>query len=277
MHPRFLIGALALAAALTTAAAARAHDQSKYPDWSGAWHGTGGNKWPAPAPLTAEYRTIYEANLRNQEAGGHGDTPTVVCLPPGMPRQMNVYEPMQIVITSDMVHLLIEHVKDSRRIYTDGRDWPREMEPMFAGFSIGKWEDTDGDGRYDTLVVETRGLKSPRTYDSTGVPMHKDGKTVVKERLYQDKTNPNIIHNEITTIDNALTHPWTITKNYRRDAKSKEPYWWREAVCAENNPHVKLGDEVYMVSADGHLMPTRKDQPSPDLRYFEEPQQRSQK
>jgi len=28
---------------------------------------------------------------------------------------------------------------------------------MFSGYSIGKWEDTDGDGRFDTLVVETRG------------------------------------------------------------------------------------------------------------------------
>jgi hypothetical protein len=167
-------------------------------------------------------------------------------------------------------------VHDSRRIYTDGRDWPHDMEPMFTGYSIGKWLDEDGDGRYDTLVVETRGLKMPRTYDSTGVPMHKDGMTVVKERLTTDKTNPNIIHNEITTIDNALTHPWTITKNYRRDTKVKEPYWWREAICAENNPHIKLGNEVYMISADGRLMPTRKDQPPPDLSYFK-PQRHTQR
>ena len=190
---------------------------------------------------------------------------------------MNVYEPMQIVITPEIVHLLIEHVKDSRRIYTDGRDFPKDMEPMFAGYSIGQWRDEDGDGRYDALVVETRGLKGPRTFDSTGIPMHKNNKTIVKERLYQDKSNPDILHNEITTIDDALTRPWTITKHYRRDPKQSEPYWWREAVCAENNPHIKIGDEVYMVSADGHLMPTRKDQPPPNLKYFAPPQQRSQR
>jgi len=240
-----------LAATLVATTTARAHDEANYPDWSGVWHGTGGNKWPTPAPLTAEYQKIFEANLRDQEAGGHGDTPTVGCLPPGMPRQMNVYEPLQIVITPEMVHMLMEHVHDSRRIYTDGRPFPKEMEPMFSGYSIGKWEDTDGDGRFDTLVVETRGLKGPRTFDSTGIPMHKNNQTVVKERLYQDKTRPGILHNEITTIDDALTKPWTITKNYRRDAKEKEPYWWRESVCAENNPHIKIGDEVYMISADG--------------------------
>ena len=129
--------------------------------------------------------------------------------------------------------------------------------------------DADGDGRFDTLEIETRGLKSPRTYDSTGIPMHQNGMTVVKERLTQDKANPNVLHNEITTIDDALTHPWTITKNYRRDKKSGEPYWWREAICAENNPHVRIGDDVYMLSAEGYLMPTRKGQPPPDLRYFE--------
>jgi hypothetical protein len=178
-----------LAATLVATTAARAHDEAKYPDWSGVWNGTGGNKWPTPAPLTSEYQKIFEANLRDQEAGGHGDTPTVGCLPPGMPRQMNVYEPLQIVITPEMVHMLMEHVHDSRRIYTDGRPFPKEMEPMFAGYSIGKWEDTDGDGRLDTLLVETRGLKGPRTYDSTGIPMHKNNQTVVTERLSLDKTS----------------------------------------------------------------------------------------
>jgi hypothetical protein len=269
MTLRSLVGAFAMLGALAaTTTGTRALDDSKYPDLSGTWHGTGGNKWPTPAPLTPEYQAIFEANLRDQEAGGHGDTPTVECLPPGMPRQMNVYEPMQIVITADMVHLLIEHVHDSRRIYTDGRTWPKEMEPMFSGYSIGQWADTDGDGRFDTLNVETRGIKGPRTFDSTGIPMHKSNTTVIKERLYIDKTNPNILHNEITTIDKALTRPWTVTKNYRRDPKPKEPVWWRESICAENNPHIRIGNEVYMKSADGYLMPTRRGQPGPDLRYF---------
>jgi hypothetical protein len=272
---RFIGSFLAAAALLGTFAATttvtRAFDESKYPDLSGVWRGTGGNKWPTPAPLTPEYQAIFEANLRDQESGGHGDTPTVGCLPPGMPRQMNVYDPMQIVITPEMVHMLIEHVHDSRRIYTDGRTWPKEMEPMFSGYSIGQWADTDGDGRYDTLNVETRGLKGPRTFDSTGIPMHKSNTTIIRERLYVSKANPSILHNEITTIDAALTQPWTITKNYRRDAKAKEPYWWPEAVCAENNPHVRIGNDAYMKSAEGYLMPTRKDQPPPDLRYFKTP------
>src|SRR5258708_5507578 len=94
-----------------------------------------------------------------------------------MPRIMHAYSPVEIVVTADTTHILIEHIHDSRRIHTDGRDWPEDMDanPMFGGYSIGKWTDENGDGRYDVLVVETRGLKNPRTYDASGIPFHKDG------------------------------------------------------------------------------------------------------
>jgi hypothetical protein len=274
VHYRGLLGVIVTAAALSASAGAYAFDESKYPDLKGMWRGTGGNKWiPAgqKAPLTPEYQAIYEANLADQAAGGHGTDPTYTCLPPGMPRQMNVYEPMEVVVTSGTTHLLMEHIHDSRRIYTDGRDWPEELEPAFRGHSIGKWIDEDGDGRYDVLEVETRGMKGPRSFDSTGLPLHEDNQTIVKERIYLDKANPNLLHNEITTIDHALTRPWTVMKNYRR-AQTKEPIWWRESICAENNPHVRIGKDDYFVSFDGYLMPVRKDQAPPDLKYFKQTQ-----
>ena len=80
-----------------------------------------------------------------------------------------------------------------RRIVTDGRDWPKEIEPTFNGYSIGKWIDTDHDGRYDVLETETLGLKGPRTYEGTGMPFHKDNQTVIKERLFLDKACENFL------------------------------------------------------------------------------------
>src|SRR5262249_11783099 len=79
---------------------------------------------------------------------------------------------------------------------------------------------------------------------------------------FLDKSNPDLLHNEITTIDNALTQPWTVTRTYRRDHDAV----WGEYVCSENNQQVILGEETYAVSDDGYLAPTRKDQPPPDLR-----------
>jgi hypothetical protein len=263
--PTMAVWLLCLLTGSAIAFEALAFDESKYPDVSGEWHGTG-NRWPKNPPLTPEYQAVWEANKRDHSTGG---SPTLTCLPPGMPRQASVYEPMEIIITPKTVYMLIEHIHDSRRIYTDGREWPKEdeIEPAFRGHSIGHWEDTDGDGKYDTLLAETRFMKGPRTFDSTGIPLHKDNKTVVKERIAIGKPNPDTIQNEITVFDNALTRPWTITKTYRRVA-NKGPIWWSESICAENNPHVRIGDSVYYTSAEGLLMPAYKGQPAPDLRYF---------
>ncbi len=60
-------------------------------------------------------------------------------------------------------------------------------------------------------------MKGPRSYDSTGLPLHQDNQTVVKERIYLDKADPNMLYDDITVIDHALTRPWTITKKYVRN------------------------------------------------------------
>jgi hypothetical protein len=56
-----------------------------------------------------------------------------------------------------------------------------------------------------------------------------------------------------------------VMKIYNRNP---EPTQWREDVCVENNPHVGIGGDTYMLSADGYLMPVKKGQKPPDLRYF---------
>jgi hypothetical protein len=275
MRYRSSMASLALALCVTTASA-YAFDESKYPDWTGQWSLGPPAKWdPAKppargqqAPLTAEYQAIFEANLADQAAGGQGTDPTFICIPDGMPRAMNVVFPMEIVILPKTTYIMIEYLSMLRRIYTDGRDWPKGQEPSFMGYSIGKWVDEGGTGQYDLLEVETRNMKGPRAFDPSGIPLHSDNQTVVKERIYLDKANSDILHDEITTIDNALTRPWTVTKNYRRD---RNPIWI-ESICTEANPHIRLGKENYMLSADGYLMPAKKNQHSPDLRYFSQSQ-----
>src|SRR6266545_4114894 len=221
------IRALALVAGLCVPAiGAQAWDETKYPNFGGQWKRPPGigNQFdqakPARAaqqvPFTPEYQKIFEENLRDQAAGGQGTDPTFTCIPDGMPRAMNVIFPMEIIIQPDATHMLIEYLSMLRRVFTDGRDFPEDFEPSFMGYSIGRWIDEDGDGNYDVLEIETRLLKGPRSFDQA-TPLHTDNKTVVKERLFLDKTNPDILHDEITTYDNALSRPWTVTKNYVRD------------------------------------------------------------
>jgi hypothetical protein len=275
MAHRGLIGAIALAGTLGAATAAFAFDESKYPDFGGQWrrppgigiqwdptHAVGRDQKP---PLTPEYQAVWEASMADQANGGQGNDAPSRCVPYGVPRMMSTIFPMEIVVTPKTTHIISEYTMP-RRIYTDGRAFPAEIEPGFNGYSIGKWVDEDGDGRYDVLEIETRGLKGPRTYEASGLPFHVDNEAVIKERMFVDKSNPDILHDEITSYDHALTRPWTVMKSYRRD---HNPIWFQNH-CSEDNRHVTIGNQDYVLSFDGLLMPSKKDQPPPDLKFFKQ-------
>jgi hypothetical protein len=268
--------ALVLAAILSLGiAGARADEAAKYPELNGQWsRGTPGAQWDPTKPgglrqqppLTAAYQAIFEANLKSVASGGEDYNGHSRCIPAGMPRMMLAYEPMDFILTPETTYIR-DYFNEFRRIYTDGRPWPAVTPPSFNGYSIGKWEDQDGDGRYDVLVVETRNLKGPRVFDATGIPMHANNKTVIRERIFLDPANHDLLRDEITTIDDALTRPWTVTRSYKREHNPM----WPEFICAEDNHHVMVGPETYFRGVDGTLMPTRKDQPPPDLGLFDQP------
>jgi hypothetical protein len=275
MWARRLLGVIALAAAQTLAtASAGSQDLGRFPDWKGQWQNLGRKIWDPTkpvmaqeAPLTLEYQARFKASLADQAAGGHGNDLMYKCIPPGMPRMMVAYYPFEFIMTPDVTYIAFEHMTQLRRVYTDGRDWPDDLERSLVGYSIGRWIDEDGDGRYDGLAIETRGFRGPRAFETTGIPLHDDNQTVVKEYFSLDRKNPNVLRDEITTIDHALTHPWTVIKPFTRVKDTM----WGENVCNEANHHVELSTGNYFLSVDGFLMPTHKDQPPPDLRNFNQP------
>ena len=253
---------------------AAAQDMTKYPDWSGQWMkptGIGNGQWDITKPngrgqeppLTAEYRTIYEGRLAERASGGIGGDPTAQCIPHGMPRMMIGVYPMELVVTPKATYMLSDY-NEPRRIFTDGRDWPSSVEPTFNGYSIGRWIDATGEGRFNLLEVETRSFRNPRTFEGSGIPLHEDGESIIKERFYLDQADKNLLHIDITTIDHALTRPWSVSRPYRREPNPI----WLFVDCSEDNRHVWVGKDSYFVSGDGYLMPTKKGQAPPDLKYF---------
>jgi hypothetical protein len=278
---RSLLAAIAWAALSASIAEAQIFDYSKYPDLKGQW-----NRFIVPglpglpsfdqtkswgfgqgAPLTPEYEAILKESIADQENGGHGNSSDHArCVAAGMPFMMVAFRPLEFIVTPDTTYIVIADYDPLRRIFTDGRDWPKEIEPTFQGYSIGRWIDEAGAGRYDVLEVETRGFKGPRVYDASGLPLHYDNQSVFKERIHLDKANPNMLHDEITVIDHALTRPWTVDKKYVRGADPRPD--WPESICPEYNAQVFVGKENYYLSADGYLMPAKKGQAPPDLRYF---------
>src|ERR1700678_4398222 len=128
MRGRGAIGAMAVVAALAMpVAAARAFDESKYPDMQGQWARPAGTgiQWdptkpigrPQQPPLTPEYQAVWEASMVDQSAGGQGNDPLFRCLPVGMPRMMSAVFAMEIVITPNATYILSDY-STPRRIYT---------------------------------------------------------------------------------------------------------------------------------------------------------------
>jgi hypothetical protein len=271
-------GLLALAAALALTSAGAAAAEMKYPDWHGQWDTIqplfGGqsvkydpNKKFGPAqeaPLTPEYQKVHEDSIADQAQGGQGNfLDHAKCIPGGMPSMMSV-PTMEFIVTPRTTY--ISAGSDLRRVFTDGRPWPANPVPTYQGYAIGRWIDEDGSGTYSVLEAETRYFKGPRAHDATGLPLAFDNESIFIERFHLDKDNPNLMHDEITTIDHALTRPWSVDKTFRHNPN---PYpAFSRVSCMEGTNDVVIGKENYYLSADGLLMPARKDQPPPDLRYF---------
>ena len=275
--------AVATAAALMLTIADTRADE-KYPDWKGQWSrylvpGVGGQGafdqtkfWGRgqQAPLTPEYQKVWEDSMADQAKGGLGNYPPALCYPGGMPRMM-YFGAQEYIITPDTTYIMVGGgVDQHRRVFTDGRDFPAEIEPTYQGYSIGRWIDEDGDGRYSVLEVETRGpFKGPRAFDASGLPLARDNQSIFKERFHLDKADSGVLHDEVTVIDHALTRPWSVDRRYIHNPDPRAQ--WPEVFCIESNVNVVVGKENYTRSADGYLMPTRKDQAPPDLRYFKQP------
>src|SRR5215472_6803907 len=273
---------LALAILLLVTADGAQAQEKKYPSWKGEW-ATVMPRMPGQqlrfdsskpygkgqeAPLTAEYKKVYEDNLAEQALGRQGlFLDHASCLPAGMPTMMSAGT-HEFIVTPDTTYIA---GGDLRRVFTDGRPWPTDLEPTYQGFSMGQWLDEDGNGVFDALEVDTRGpFKGPRVYDASGLPLHFDNESTFKEKIFIDKNDRNILHDVITVFDHALTRPWTVDKIYRHGNK-QYPNWSRIS-CLEGTNYVTIGKEFYLLSWDGYLMPLTKGQQPPDTRYFPQAQ-----
>lgn len=84
------------------------------------------------------------------------------CLPAGVPASLFFYS-FQIVQAPDEIVMLMEDGDPARQIHTDGRALPRDPQPAWMGYSVGKWEG-------DTLAVETSGFNEESWLDGSGHP-----------------------------------------------------------------------------------------------------------
>lgn len=181
------------------------------PDLSGIWIPQGPSHFMDLAadlkPEDVPYQP-WAKQLADQRQGAiHKDDPLAQCMPPGVPRvETHVDHPFKIIQMPREVIMLYETSTNEvfREIFTDGRPLPKDPQPSWKGYSVGKWAG-------DTLLVDTIGFND-RGWLDTGMGRPQTMELHVTERFRRI----DVGHLEIgITIDDpkAYTKPWTVKVN----------------------------------------------------------------
>ena len=121
--------------------------------------------------------------------------------PAGFPRLL-LFElrVLQIVQTPNQVLMLHMFEKRWRVIWTDGRELPKDPDPRWYGYSVGRWQDDY------TFVVQSVGMDERTWLDNAGNPHSANLR--VEERYH--RVNQNTLELTVTINDPLVyTKPWT--------------------------------------------------------------------
>ena len=201
------------------------------PDLSGVWMGDtqnlkyetnlGADFKPGELPIQP-----WAEKLTKERIPGGSESPPARCLPPGVPILDNNHNPIKIIQESELVVILYELFGQFRQIFLDGRTLPKEPNPTWSGYSVGRW---DG----DALVVETAGFNGKTWLDVMGHP------TTEALHVTERFGRRDFGHLDIQlTIDDpkAYTKPWTVALLPMQFDGDNELL---EYVCNENERDVK--------------------------------------
>ena len=180
------------------------------------------NLEPGSVPFQPWAETLY----KERRANNSREDPTASCIVGGVPRSDFVGYPFKILQVPGMVVILYEAVHSYRQIFTDGRELPRDPNPAWFGYSVGRW---DG----DEFVVQTAGFNDNVWLDNAGKPATEHLR-VTERFVRKDFGNMDI---RITIDDpKAYTRPWTVTQPLAYQADTE----LLEYICNENNKYFEI-------------------------------------
>ena len=134
---------------------------------------------------------------------GEENNPELRCDPDGPPKLLNLPNPFEIIQIPDRVLMFFELGHIWRTVWTDGRPLPKDPDPTYLGYSVGKWEG-------DTFVVDTIGFNDKLWDDSFGNP--RSDQTHLTERYR--RLNHDTLELQIIIDDpKAYTKPWVSPPN----------------------------------------------------------------
>ncbi len=171
---------------------------------------------PQEAPIRPEALEL----LRQRAQGGGRDIPTSRCLPGGMPFIYLLPTAFKIIQTPGLIAVVHEGDSTFRQIYTDGRKHPRDPQPLWMGYSVGRWD-------AETLVVDTVGFNDKSWLDAFGHP-HSEALHLTERIRRRDFGHLDF---QVTVEDPKMyTRPFTIrfAEHLLADTDILE------SICAEN-------------------------------------------
>jgi hypothetical protein len=201
------------------------------PDLSGVWRNvrlpTTAARGAAPAAPLVSLDQVPEATFGNVGSGfkdglplqpwaaelvkkrmadNSKDNPDANCLPMGFMQFHEHPQLRKIIQTPKVVVIMYEANYGLRQIFTDGRPLPKDPDPWWYGYSVGRWEG-------DTLVVQTTGFADDTIWlDVRGDPLTSAAKVTERFR----RPNYGSLEIEVTVDDpKAYTRPWTVLVKQR--------------------------------------------------------------
>ena len=183
---------------------------------------------PPLTPWGEEQFKNAHALQGNAAVAGKEDNSALRCEPSGPPQVLILPNPWEIVQIPGRVFMFFEEQHIWRTIWTDGRPMPKDLDPSWLGYSVGRW---DG----DTFVVETTGFNDKEWVDLYGNP--RTSTTHLTERYL--RLNHNTLEQQIIIEDpRVYTKPWVSPPKLHK----LEPGWeLAEWFCVldENNDYDK--------------------------------------
>ena len=217
------------------------------PDLSGLWMPVGSSVDPLvnstgadnpdtnigpPFGTTPELKGVYleSFNKRTEALAAVGSEFKTSCKVLGMPTNMIGPYAVEIMQTPTQINWAQEFLRETRRIYLDGRTPPNpeEAPPTFEGYSVARWEG-------NVLVVETTNIRQETTLSEYGLADDALGhgpRMIIKERIFINDKGLLQVDGMVEDPD-ALVKPWHWSSlTFRRAPKGVE---FMEYVCEDNN------------------------------------------
>ena len=178
------------------------------PDFTGVW------RTDLSAQEPPKLQPWAEAVAKRRMEDLRRDSPEVLCLP-GPIAGMGVGK---IVQTPGLLLMLYGGTL-YREIFLDGRELPKDPNPDWMGYSVGRWNE-------DTLIVETVGFNNRTWLRGDGVPGSEQ--LDITERIR--RTDFGHMEVRTTYVDpSVLLAPWDVTSKFVLDDVQPLEY-----VCNEN-------------------------------------------